>query len=70
MGLVESKKNGVVKKYELKLKLDAPIKNLLLPLTNCIIYIKKGVLQISKSSIALLLENPNVHLSTSLSSTK
>lgn len=36
MGVVESKKEGIVKKYELKIDLKAELKKDLLELNNCI----------------------------------
>ncbi len=35
MGLVQSKKDGIIKKYQLKVDITAPLKTELLELTNC-----------------------------------
>ena len=45
MGVVESKKDGVVRKFQLKINLQSVLKNELLGLSNCTQSNSKGLLQ-------------------------
>lgn len=49
MGVVESKKDGIVRKFELKMDLHAPIRSELLELTACTLNFTQGLSQTSSN---------------------